>query len=235
MYPSTHYYVLSLSEKTNRLYECFRGTLIDVQNQGFPVEPSTPIHNQTDYEDRLRNLLRATDRRFSHYFQQEPLRLIVVGEKRVRSVFESVTEHQDIVIGSVEGDHTATSPRDLGQIVWPIVKEAISGRRSAALNELEVAEKAQKLIVGLEAVGRHLDVGSRLFVEEDYQVKGTMRRADQTWMVSPEVDVREVIDDAVDTVIESVLAIGGSVVFMNTGSLMKQKRIALIMSGAEEL
>ena len=51
-------------------------------------------------------------------------------------------------------------------------------------------------------------------------------------VVSQEVDVREIVDDVVDAVIEGVLKIGGKVIFMRPDSLKKQKRIALIPSGA---
>jgi hypothetical protein len=111
----------------------------------------------------------------------------------------------------------------------------MAGLKETALRELEIAEKTQKLVVGLEAVGRCSDVqvGSTLLVEEDYHVRGSMKKMDQTLVVSRDVDVREVMDDVVDTIIERVLEIGGNVIFMNTGSLKRQKRIALILSGVE--
>jgi hypothetical protein len=113
----------------------------------------------------------------------------------------------------------------------------MSGLNDMALRELEIAEKTQRLVFGLQAVGRYSDVevGSTLLVEEDYHVKGTMKKADETLVVSRDVDVREVMDDVVDTIIERVLGIGGSVVFMNAGSLKRQKRIALILSAAEDV
>jgi hypothetical protein len=234
---STHYYVLSLSEKANMLYECFRDNLIDVQDEKFPVDPSAfpdPVREESE-DARLRNLMRSVDARFAHYYRQDPLRLVVVGEKRVWEVFEAITAHSSAIIGVAGGDYTATTPHDLGRIVWPFVREAISGMKDTMLHELEIAEKTQKLVCGLEDVGWHSDVqlGSTLLVEEDYHVRGTMKKLDQTLVVSPEVDIREVMDDMVDTVIEKVLQIGGSVIFMNPGSLKKQKRIALILSGAE--
>ena len=233
---STHYYVLCLSERRNELYECFRDDLIAVQNRAFPIEASEipGASGDNDKDDRLHDLMRVIDHRFAHYYRHDPLQLIVVGEERIRSAFGMVTMHRNAIAGSVEGDHTATSPRDLGQIAWPIVKEAMSGLREMALRDLEIADKASKLVVGLEAVGRHsdVDVGSTLLVEEDFHVIGAMKKTDQELVLLPEADVRDVIDDVVDTVIEKVLEIGGRVIFLSSGSLEKQERIALILSGA---
>jgi len=38
---NARYYVLSLSERSTRLYEAFRDTLIDIQNKGLPIDFST--------------------------------------------------------------------------------------------------------------------------------------------------------------------------------------------------
>jgi hypothetical protein len=51
----------------------------------------------------------------------------VVGAPEMQVAFSSVTAHGAAVVGRIEGDHTTTSARDLGQIVWPVVKEAMSG------------------------------------------------------------------------------------------------------------
>ena len=239
MRPSTHYYVLSLSEQHSNLYECFRDTLIDVHNQWFPVTSSTADerHGEIDEISRLRDLLGAVERRFDRYYQEDPLHLIVVGEKRVRTLFESITAHRDAIAGFVDGDHTSTTLQDLGQIVWPIVKEAMTGLRETALRDVGLAAEAQRLIVGLEDVSLHSDVnaGSTLLVEEDYHVRGTFKRLGQTAILSTELDVRETMDDVVDVVIEKVLELGGRVIFMPTGSLKDQDRIALILAGAGDL
>jgi len=42
------------------------------------------------------------------------------------------------------------------------------------------------------------------------------------------LDIQEVIDDAVDAIIEKVLEKGGNVVFLESGSLTEFHRIALI-------
>ncbi len=230
---SVHYYVLSIGEQTSRLYEGFRDRLIDIQNGDFPfevsvdaVDPVKPVSKEIQF----REFLRKTDRLFAHYFEQDPLRLVVVGEGKNLTIFESVTAHQKYFIGKVEGDYTSTSPRDLGKIVWPVVREIMAGSSEKAISYLETGIIGRKVISGLESVGHSADIGVKgtLFVEEDYHVKGGIDKRDNSIVISDEVDIREVIDDAVDVLVEKVLQKGGNVVFLENGSLIKYQRIALM-------
>ncbi len=104
---TTHYYVLSLSERTSRLYEAFRDTLVDILNKSFPIESPAGTGDTVEpslRENQLREFVRTADQHFDHYQRHDPLRLVVVGERNILSIFGSVTAHQDVLIGMVEGD-----------------------------------------------------------------------------------------------------------------------------------
>jgi hypothetical protein len=233
---STHYYVLSLGVKTNTLFEAFRDSLIDVENKGFPVEGPAWTPESVDH-DRLRELARTIDECFDHHYVHDPLRLVVVGEKDMQSAFSSVTAHGTAVIGRIEGDHTATPARDLGQIVWPVVREAMSGVLDKALQDLEASAGREQITSGLEAVVRLVNRGVRgtLLVEKDYHIRGSIGGTNESPVISPDVDVRETFDDAVDAVIEKVLESGGNVLFTTSGSLSDWNRIVLLPRDAENM
>jgi hypothetical protein len=233
---TTHYYVLFLGERTSRLFEAFRDTLIDIQNKGFPIESAADVSGAMDpglTDGRLREFILEADQHFDHYLRQDPLRLIVVGGKETLSIFESVTTHRDVLIGMAEGDYTAASPHDLGKIVWPIVKKVMAGTCEKAVHDLDTAESSQNVASGIDAVG-HLagsGAGDTLFVEEDYRLKGGIRETDHSLIESKDLDIQEVIDDAVDVIIGKVLEKGGNVIFLESGSLTKLRRIALVTGG----
>ena len=231
MQRSIHYYVLSLSEQRSRLYEGFRDKLIDIQDNNFPFEIPIDADNPLSKDTQIRDFLHQTNQHFAHYYEQDPLRLVVLGEKSNLAIFEALTTHQDVLIGMVEGDYTATSSHDLGMIVWPVVKEAIGAANKNALRDLAAADKVKKVVFGIEAVGRlaETETGATLFVEEDYHVKGSIRKTDQSLIISKHVNLLEVIDDVVDIIIEKVLKMGGTVSFLNSGSLIEFERIALIL------
>jgi trehalose utilization protein len=158
---------------------------------------------------------------------------VVVGEKSNLAIFKTLTTHQDVLIGMVEGDYTATSPHDLGMIVWPVVKEAIAGANKNAILDLARADKVKKVISGIEAVGKlvETETGATLYVEEDFHMKGSIRKTDHSLIISKHVNLCEVIDDVVDLIIEKVLKMGGIVIFLNSGSLITFERIALVLRG----
>jgi hypothetical protein len=233
MHPSIHYYVLSLGGKSNKLFEGFRNTLIEIENGGFPLDTTTDISyttKQTQRERLLREFYKRVDQFFAIFYNQDPLRLVLVGEKMNQSIFRSVSAHNKDILGGLEGNYEATSGHDMGQIVWPIVREALSGNRERALRELNEAVNAHKVASGLDQVWRLANSvkGSTLLVEEDFHKKGTIIKTDQSWMILEQVDIREVFDDVVDRIIEIVLKTGGTVIFMNSGSLTARKKIALI-------
>lgn len=237
---STHYYVISLSEQSNALFEAFRDTIIDIRNGGFPVEVSPQIRGATDsidQEERLREVLRIVDRYFGDCYQHDPLQLVIVGEKNIQDIFFSVTAHRNVIVGRVEGDYSSTSLHDLGKIVWPVVREAVSGLLGDVMRDLEIATKAHRTVHGLAAVSQSLLEGIRgtLLVEDDYHIRGSIQITPQSLEISQDVDVMEEIDDAVDVVIEKVLESGGNVVFAPNGSLNKLERIVLLLRDSDRL
>jgi hypothetical protein len=228
---SCHYYVLSLGEETSVLFEAFRDQLIEVRNQGFPVtRPPGPLESGS-----LTDFVRKVDGCLAHYHEPDPLRVVVVGSRRLLSAFAAVTVHGPAIIGQVPGDHTATSTRDLGQIVWPVIKTAMSKETERALRNLDDDAAAGRAVRGLEAVAAHVQKESRatLLVEEGFHVRGGLDRTGRSPVVTSLVDVRDVLDDAVDAVIERALAVEGRVVFTPDGSLAAWDRIALLF-GKEE-
>lgn len=230
---SIHYYVLSLNERTSRLYEGFRDRLIEIRNTAFPFEFSpdagNPVKPATG-DVLLQEFLGKMDRHFAHYYEQDPLRLVVAGKRKHLSMFEAVTAHKKTFIAVVEGDYADTSSHDLGKIVWPAVKEAMAGGKEKAMHDLKTAEAKQKVASGIDSVTLSAESrrGTTLFVEEDYHVRGSIHEAGKSLVFSRDVDIREVLDDAVDAIIEKVLGMGGNVVFLDGGSLIEYQRIALM-------
>lgn len=230
---SIHYYVLALSEHTSRLYEGFRDKLIDIHDTNFPLEILINTDNPSSKNTQLREFFLKTDQHFAYYYNQDPHQLMLVGEKSNLAIFAALKIRQEILIGMVEGNYNATSPHDLGKIVWPVIKAAIAGTNKNAQRDLATAAKVNKVVSGIDAVGQSAETekGSTLYVEDDYHVKGSLNKKDHSLVLSRHVDLLEVIDDVVDLIIEKVLKMDGSVIFVNSGLLVTQQRIALILGG----
>ena len=238
MQMSIHYYVLVLSDRNARLYEGFREKLIDIQNAKFPYAFPSQAESAAGMvrtEPQVQEDMLKTDKRFEHYFNQDPLQLVLVGEEQNLTAFAAFKNRQKIIIGTIEGDYDATSPQDLGKIVWPLIKETIAGKNRNALRELAAASKANQVVSGIEAVEYAVTTEpcATLFVEENYQVKGDIISGSHSLVLAEHVKLWDIIDDVVDLVIEKVLKMGGSVIFLNNGTLAKHDRIALIVQNRE--
>jgi len=217
---STHYYVLSLSEHTSRLYEAFRDTLIHIENTWFPMESSRSPSRPDVNDGQLRVWLQRVDYHFAHYYTQDPLGLVVIGTSRDQAVFASLTAFSDMIIGRMDGDHSTTSARDLGRIVWPIVKSVMANAGEKVERDLAAATRAHNVAVGIDAVVKSVDsgVGATLLVEDDYQV-----------VPENSSSLLDDVDNVVDVVIDKVLALGGNVIFVENGLLSKFQSAALIL------
>ena len=132
---SPHYYALSLSTTKNMLFEAFRDSLINVENQGFPIcRPA--FEPDLVEQDQRTDLARTVDEYFGRYYAREPLGLIVVGTPEMQCAFRSVTAHGLAVIGRIEGKY------------WSAVITPRNGRtriisvRRARPEEIEIYEGA---------------------------------------------------------------------------------------------
>jgi hypothetical protein len=158
----------------------------------------------------------TADKCFGRYYLHEPLGVVVVGEEEMESAFHAVTAHRSAVIGRIAGDHSATPGRDLGQISWSAVKEGMSGVLDRAMRDLRASGRGGEKASGLEAVSRLAGRGARAtpLVGEDYRMRGSLGGTSESPVISPDVDVRDVMDDAVDAVIEldhARAALGGGI------------------------
>lgn len=233
MYFSVHYYVLLLDDKSTKLFEGFRDTLIEISNGGFPHKSSfyssTPV-DQTQIDTHLKELYKEVNRLFDKFYNQDPLGVVLVGGKRNQFIFKSVTTDRKYVIREVEGNHSSTNPNDLGRIIWSNVKELLAGTHVNAFQELGNALRVKKVASGLEKVLQISDsgAGAILLVEDDFRMKGSIMKTADSWIISEQFDIRKELDDVVDQVIDMVLEHGGTVIFVNPGLLAEHRRIALI-------
>ena len=116
-------------------------------------------------------------------------------------------------------------------MVWPLVNASLAEKRRQVLSELDQAIGERKVVSTIGEVWRlaHEGRGSRLLVEEDFHYPA---RVDETGMhLTPAEDLAapEVLDDAVDVLIETVLGKQGQVTFVENGELEAHQRIALIL------
>jgi hypothetical protein len=114
--------------------------------------------------------------------------------------------------------------------VWDIVQTVRNAQQDDALKTLDAAVSAQKFVSTIGEAWRLAQEGrgKLLVVEKGYHEPAILAANGGIELVA-EPGGTEVIDDAVDEIIEAVLANGGEVVLVEDGSLEQHQRIALVL------
>ncbi len=236
------YWVLALSEKPTRLFQATRHGLSEIEEGGFPMFHEGPggeeplpggygIEKSSYRDERHRQFFRKVDAALKPFLAADPLPMVVVGVDRFLSFFSEVSGHREVVLTTVTGSHDKTSPHELGKLIWPEVKSRFAEERDKVMDELGRAISERKLVSTVGEVWRlaHEGRGRLLLVEEDFHFPA---RVDATGMhITPAEDSTspDVIDDAVDEIIETVLDKQGRVQFVDNGKLKDHQRIALLL------
>lgn len=239
---SPRYWVLALSEKPTRLFEGAHDTLVEITDYGFPMVHEGPggeaalpggfgVNKSAYRDERSRQFFRQVDEAFDEVAKDDPLPLLVVGVDRHLSFFDEVSSHGSLVAGTMLGNHDTTSAHDLGKLLWPLVLEAKEARRQELLQELDAAVGAQRFSSTLGEAWLQAQMGrvATLLVEEDYHQPARLSESGMLLTVVDEAGDPDVLEDAVDDLIELVLQKGGEAFFFDDGALATHGRVAAIL------
>ncbi len=235
-------WVLLLGERTTRLYSGWRQTLVEFLRPPFPMTDEEPDRggagrgdikaDKSAYADeRHRHFFRRVDLALSGVLARENLPLIVVGANRSLGYFQEVTRLSSLVSGTLAGVHDKTPLQDLGKLVWPVVEGHLEKKRGQALADLDGAIRARKHLSGVQDAWQAASEGriGAVLVEEGFyypaRIDGSADR------IQPVTDPASpgVIDDAVDEILERVIAKGGRAIFVSDGALKDHGRIAAVL------
>lgn len=236
------YWVLVLSEKPTRLFEGVRDTLIEIRDESFPMVHTGPggeaplpggfgIRKSAYRDERHRQFFRQVDAALRSYLLDDPLPLAVVGVDRFLAFFNEVSNHKEHIMTTLTGSHSRTSLPRLSALVWPLVEKNLAERRRLVLSELDQAISERKYASTIGEVWRLAQEGrgKLLLVEENFHYPARID-ASGLYLEPAEVEAGpDVLDDAVDELIKTVLEKQGKVVFVEDGQLTQHQRIALIL------
>jgi hypothetical protein len=236
------YWLLALSEQSTRLFLAAREDLDEITAGGFPMRQSGPgadealpggvgINTSSYRDDRRRQFFRSVDRALGAVMAEDPLPVALAGIERHQSFFHEVSSPGRDVVAKVFGNYDHLTPHDLGRLVWPPVREAFTARRHEVLDELGAAVGQNRSASALEEVWSQASIGrgAVLIVEDTYHQPARVNEMGRLDLRVEDATAPDVLDDAVDEVVEMVLSKGGRVVFVEDGELANHGRIALIL------
>jgi hypothetical protein len=238
---TVRYWVLALSENATRLYEATRDSLVEVTGEGFPMvhtgpggQTALPAHdvNVSAYRDeRHRQFFRAVDEQVGLFMKDDPLPLVLLGVDRYLSFYAEVGEYAKEVVAEIQGNYDKHSTHELAEVVWPVAKEALLAEHMQVLELLNTAVGERRIATTIDDIWRSAKEGRgrMLLVEENYHFPGQLDETGWVLTVADDPTAPDVLDDAVDDIIEQVLEKGGQVKFLPDGTLADYQSLVLLL------
>ena len=157
----------------------------------------------------------------------DPLPLVVAGVTRQVAAWTSVFGDGDPVVCTIAGNHDTTSANRLDVLATPVIDDYLRGERRAALARL-AATDPDRSAFGIDAVWSAAGAGriELLCVEEGFVYPARPDHARNRLQPDDDLDRPEVLDDAIDEIIEMVRLGDGRVVTVHDGALEGCGRVA---------
>lgn len=159
------------------------------------------------------------------------LPLFIMGPEKVTGHFKKISHHTQRITGIITGNFEESTEAGIREAVAPRVKNWKAVKQADLIHHLEEAVSFSKLSKGMRDVWKAASEkrGRLLVVEKNFICPARFgNTADEINPDNNENDLHPLIRDAVDDVIEKVLAGGGDVEFVDPGILNGYEHIALI-------
>jgi hypothetical protein len=238
LHRAQRYWVFLLSQGLTRLLAGTGDTLEEVTDGQFPMAmegpgATTALPDSVDsayVDDRHRRFFQQVDQAFTAYAEDDSLPIVLGGVVRQISFFQEVSQYTNLVAGTLTGNFDKATLSELSPQVWPLIEGVRTQQREAVLQDLDAATSEGKVVSTIEEIWRLANEGrgKLLLVEKGYHVPAIVTANGGLETVA-DAGGTDVMDDAVDEIIEAVLAKGGEVMLMEDGSLPNAQRIALTL------
>jgi hypothetical protein len=221
--------VLLLSADRARLLDAAQGALAPVAH-GFPRTDAGHRRGAPARE----SFLREVDRALGAHLQLHPAPLVVAAAQPTLSSFLQVSRNTARLAGSLGGHHLDTPTEDLQARIRPIIEQYLLSRQAEALALLSQREGQGRAVHGIADAWLASRWGrpEMLAVEQGYFQPARLTSGGDTLVPVAEVGRvgdPDVLDDAVDELIEAVLDRGGWVALLADGSLPADARVVLTL------
>jgi Bacterial archaeo-eukaryotic release factor family 3 len=225
------YRVVVMGQSTARLYVGFGARLREVSNSEFPLDTRAAAAAQDTRGHRLTaerpsreshavsTFVRRVATALAGHAESTSFPLIVIATTAVAGAVrkEPLLDPADIVIGN----HERASTIRLAQLTRPGVDSVVLERRRHALVRLDRASSHRRSALGIHHVwtlARRQEIET-LLVDEDFRYPAWTTVGGLTLVRAFTTETPDVLDDAVDEIIEMVQRVDGEVVFLPAGEL----------------
>jgi hypothetical protein len=227
--------VLTLSQHEGRLFEGVGGDLHPAPGRSFPRLAAGAEAAQRGERGRRaqprRSFYRDVDRALGAYLRVHPAPLVLVGTERELAEFRGLSANLGRLAGCVHGSMVTAKTTDLVPRIRLVMEGYLRSRQQEALALLEERISGNRAVSGIASawLAAQAERPEMLAVEEGYFYPARVDGSGELLSPADDVEHPDVIDDAVDELIETVLRRGGWVALVEDGALTDHDRVALTL------
>ena len=231
LYLHPPYRVLVLGNATARLYVGIGRRLREVRSPELPIDRRVTATQQDRKGHRLEAERSTKERQMQGAFvrkvavavaahvESAGLPLIVMAPAAVASVVRKEPLFETVHV--VSGSHERAAVSRLVELARPGLDEHLLHERERALERMEVAVRQRRSALGVHHVWTSAKRGDidTLIVDDAFRYPAWTTLGGQSLVRAFTADMPDVLDDAVDEIIEMVQRVDGSVIFVPAGTL----------------
>ena len=239
LHQTPRHVVLVLTAAEARLFHGVADTLQPALRSRFPIRnESTGLGGtrgdgaRTGKEgEGTLTFLRTVDRALGAALRIHPSPLVLVGPERLLATFRATSRNLDRLAGTVTGSHVRAPLHELARVVRPVLDTYLHSRQAEALHLLDRRIGARRAVTGMADAwfAANRERPEMLVVEDTLLYPARLAGGGHLLTPAEDVDAPDVIDDAVDELIEIVLQRGGWVALAEDGALAQHDRVALTL------
>ncbi|RBY80955.1 hypothetical protein DQ238_07940 [Geodermatophilus sp. TF02-6] len=234
LHQTPRHVVLLLSSREARLFEGVADTLRPAPRSPFPLrnerergpDPSRPRLEETD----TAAFLTSVDRALGTHLRLHPAPLVLAGAEQAVAAFTRLSQNLSRLAGTVPALATTPLP-ELVERIRPVLTRYLRSRQREALDLLDRRAGGQRVVSGMSSAwlaARH-ERPEMLAVEHGLFYPARLSGDGDLLLPAWDVEHPDVIDDAVDELIELVLDRGGWVALVDDGALAEHEGVALTL------
>jgi hypothetical protein len=223
--------LLHMDHRGANLYRHNQKYLEPILSPDFPALREGRVRAGRDLE-RLRLFLRSVDAGLTRHLAEANLPIVIVGGDRVVGEFLKVTRNGTKIAGIARGIHSRPHMTELEDIGRSVMRDHVDDLAAAANDTLNARLRGKRAVTGLLGCWHAASTEKpELLVVERHFAMPARLVADGRYVEPVDDDEHpEVIDDAVDDLIEKVLRSGGHVSVVPDGTLRGHGRVALTLA-----
>jgi hypothetical protein len=225
--------VLALDAGQARLYDAVSDTLLPALTGAFPLHAARRHArgrgDRSGCDTDALDFYRQVDAALGAYARLHPAPLVLVGDDRATAAFRRLSANCARLAGTVRGNLTTTAASELTARIRATLEDYLHRRQDEALALLGQRTTAGRVASGMPAawLAARTQRPEMLVVDETLYYPARLSDDGDTLTPATDVDHPDVIDDAVDELIELVLNRGGWIAFAAPGALDDHHGVAL--------